>query len=397
MVRDRPDLEIAGRYFFAHPGTPCYSGWHNLWSRDWVSNELDPWPALGETDGRRSWSNGAFFGPRPDPVRVGDADCVANGEREALDLVPSQEGIPLACFPVEPNPPPPGDPLPVIDVTLRADQLFFAQLSELLYDDPALAAATLSAFLGDTATVTVVANDSSIYPGSLIATTPEYTIVVVSGTTTPQQLALQALYAGGGPNNYGTFATSPIWWDAAEVVHQRLLDAGVDPSVPLVLVGHSYGGAVAAILTGRYKEADNERKIQLLTYGMPKPGDQNLVSILDTVSQVHVVNTGDPVPSLPPSTSALWVLSIAIPGTFVARWVSMRQPNGRLLVDADGMAEESDASTLSLARLYDLARKAIDGDPVPPILPHRIAEYARRLGAAPPGPPPSPIVIIGVS
>ena len=61
LFRDS-DQETPGRYVFAPEGTPCYPGAHNLWSRDWVSDEMEG-AELGEVaDAQRLYSLGASPG-----------------------------------------------------------------------------------------------------------------------------------------------------------------------------------------------------------------------------------------------------------------------------------------------------------------------------------------------
>lgn len=381
MFANQPTVLTAGGFIFAPPGTAHYPFGHHLESRDWTSDERKPWPALGEWSGKRSYSNGRFDGIFPSQVIVGDSECIAQGEQRypPVPLVPLINGFPGECYRRPPDPPFPPPSPQEIDIRDRPTQLFFAQVSEALYDDPVLAAVALQDYLGDDYTITAVANDDSIFPGSLIATGPRGTVVIISGTTTPQQLATQAFLGLVGMQRYGPYRTLPLWFDGQEVIAERIVDAGADPALPIVLVGHSYGGAIAAILATRYKMAHPEQDIKLLTFAMPKPGDRGMIDILNTIASVHIVNAGDPVPSLPPTTPEIGILGFAIPFGFAERWALPTIPLGRKLLFPDGELLDTQQSSLSLAFLWDAALKALDGDPLALIGNHRIAAYRARL------------------
>ncbi len=109
-------VAVKGRYFFAKQGTPHYPGWHNLGSRNWTSDERDPWPELGETaTTQRPYSKGELRAGVPPAIRVGTADCIANGETLPLPvIVPPRTfiaGIDSRCYVAA------GMPLPLDKVT----------------------------------------------------------------------------------------------------------------------------------------------------------------------------------------------------------------------------------------------------------------------------------------
>jgi len=80
LFRGRPDVLTDGYYFFADTNTPFFPGLHQLGSRNWTTDERDPWPDLGEAQGRQRWVTGKFPVARPDPILLGSADCIAGGD-----------------------------------------------------------------------------------------------------------------------------------------------------------------------------------------------------------------------------------------------------------------------------------------------------------------------------
>lgn len=87
LFRNSPKT-TRGQYYFAPPNTPFYPGAHNVWSLNWVTDDLDGSPPLGEQfAGRRPYSKGTAPANYPPAVLLGDADCVAGGDTFPLPMV----------------------------------------------------------------------------------------------------------------------------------------------------------------------------------------------------------------------------------------------------------------------------------------------------------------------
>jgi pimeloyl-ACP methyl ester carboxylesterase len=77
-------------------------------------------------------------------------------------------------------------------------------------------------------------------------------------------------------------------------VSQALRMAGVGPADPIMLIGHSQGGIVAARLAADLTAGRQYRVTHLLTAGAPI----GLAELPDSVSVLSLENRGDPVPQL---------------------------------------------------------------------------------------------------
>lgn len=373
-----------GQYVFCPTGTPHCRLWHNLGSRDWTRGERDPWPALGESDEPRQYHNGAVTFPYPTGHAIANEDCLTEGERFPLAVIPGRDfigGFDTRCFLSVAVPPAQLRALP--DVGNRAVQTLLARVQELLYDDPPGAALLVQELVGPDALVTVVADDAGVIPGSLIAVTDGYGLVVVSGTGNYQQLALQIALGIAPAVNFGRYSTSVLWQLAALDVHRRVDASTIDPSKPIILVGHSYGGAVGCLLASEYRIGRPGREISLLTFGMPKPGDFRLHDILSTVRQVHIVNRGDPVPSLPPSAQDLAGITVLVPADLLRAWFAMIQPESRRLLSALGDLVESTGPSFTFADLWAIVAEIVATGTLPTFVNHTIEEYRARLQLAP--------------
>lgn len=383
LFREHPEILTKGRYVRVPAGTPHYPGWHNLGSRDWTSDEREPWPPLGEAAGPRTYFTGQFEGDYPPAQLIGSAECLHQGERWPLAVVTElAQGFPVLCYADPPIPPP--EEIAVLDLTDRAVMTQFAIILDLQYSNQVAATAALQAYLGPTAVITVVPNSTSIYPGTMIAVLPNFSVVVTSGTDTFQQLALQVLLSGAGPANYGTYGTSVLWFNASTVLHNRMVAAGVDFGKPVLLVGHSYGAALNAIEAVRLRQGTPDIDVRLLTYGMPKPGDIRFQLLLADIPGVHLANAGDPVPGVPPGRPLSFGLQAVFPLLPWDNWNLWRRPASFWRLGADGSLAPAGGDPLALPEAWTISTAVAGGLPIPVFTDHQVKEYRDRLLLSPP-------------
>lgn len=372
LFRGRPDILTPGRYVFVPPTTPHLPFFHHYGVRDWTRQEAVPWPELGEYQGAKVfWDGTSPVAPPPASI-IGDRECLSAGARWPLTVVPELiGGWDSRCFIRVPAIP--------IDLTSRPVLTELALVQDLLYVDPAAAAAVLQNMLGPTAVITITPNSSSLYPGSLIAVTPTYSLVVISGTTTNQQLALQAMYLGGGPVSYGPFSTSPLWYNASTVIHDRMVAAGVDPLQPVLLTGHSYGGAVAQVLAARYVWAQPGRPVQIATFAAPKALDGRGAYLIKPLVQTHINTDGDPVTQMAPNLNTLLPVLTLAPPSFIDRWSSWANPPNSLHLSASGELTPGEPPIFTTGQLSDIVTGAVLNLAIPDFPFHSIKFYYQRL------------------
>lgn len=289
-----------------------------------------------------------------------------------------REGFPQLCYVPEIAPKPPLPFWP--DVYDRSHGRSLANVIGLLYTDPVIAEAALTSFLGSGWTYTVDPTTAVLGSGTIIARAPQGTVAVVSGTTTFEQLALQAMYAGAGAVSVGPFKANFLHYQAANILSNKLAAAGVGAAEPIVLVGHSLGGAMCLILAGLYLAFNTNRQVELLTFGCPRVGNRQLRDILEARRQCNYANVGDPVPGLPPIGIELLPLLTISPALFLLQWGAFSTNGGQRMLYADGRIVESSESVLGVTRLFQLAALAIAGSPFPFDADHDVTEYAARLG-----------------
>lgn len=270
-----------GRYFFAPDDTPHLSSTHHLGSRRWHNADCKYNLELGENlTTPQPWYNGAAPVVRPFPRVVGAARCLEVGENLASAIRSSEliDGFPRLCFTPEDRPD--EQWLRVSEFTRCVLQKLYAAVIDWLYAlDVARINRLFLTWLGASAVVTVHAG-TTLLPPVCTVVHPQFSIIICAGTENFQQLATQAFLSIRRPTNYGILSTHPLWYNASNWVNDFAVADGVDENKPVLLVGHSYGGATASILAARYRAANPLRQVRYITYGCPKIGDVRLVDWL---------------------------------------------------------------------------------------------------------------------
>lgn len=254
-----------------------------------------------------------------------------------------------------------------------------ARLLALLYSSGAAAEAAAVGIMG-AGTVTASGGlQSPLYPEWCIARQGGVTVFWVSGTKTFQQLAIQVLYAGFGPVNMGFYSTNPLYDQAAVNLVQVVTGTFIIPGQRLVLVGHSYGGACCSIMAAKIRIGNPAQKVQLLTFGQPKPGDERLQDILEPLAQMHYADFGDPVPFLPPA-GVNYALFLPLIGPILAAfWPIFVRPRKIKVIQLDGTITDYDPNAQPDTAISTAVAAIAAGIEPPAFRDHYITYYAYYL------------------
>jgi len=279
--------------------------------------------------------------------------------------------FPPACYPSGPpifqNPP---------------GWLDLARIIAKVYANDGTAKNDLGAFLAPGAGLFQWVNDSSLLPGMALAYDGQQCFVAMAGTTNFQQLATQIAYGATGPTNVGAFSTNLQWYISAIAIGSRISSQGVSATLPITICGHSYGGALAVVLAAVFKLAQPERHVNVITYGMPRPGDRRLAAKVAGIRQFHLSNVADPVTALPPIGLELLPFGLLVPGPLYEQWSTMDKPHGQILINRDGGLFDTEAPALLYSALLDAINVIVVNGTLPAFTNHTIAEYVRRLELA---------------
>lgn len=385
MFQNAPEIVLPGRYYFAPEGTPHYEQVHVYGSRNWMAGEFAEPSVLGEVATGRRWSNGAAPPRLPLPRIVGGEPCVRDG---AFWPVPGDlprtviDGMDSRCFAPDFVAPP--DPQ-ICALDAPALQAAVARLLELVYEEEFLEIkGIMNAWFGLPTQLSSFPVNEELPARDYFRLPDGGYMVLISGTTTPQQWALQGFSALAGPTDFGAFSSNAVWVHTASVMLDEMLAQSFDHTKPIFLAGHSYGAAVAALLAARFKFWAPDRDVCLLTYGLPKPGDQRTVNHVVASKHVDIATAEDVVTALPPDLRELAPFSALLPFGLADLWASWRPLPSYLVVQADASAAWSSPPYMDSGLLGPLLALVLAGDPLPTFAAHLIGTYVARLKARQP-------------
>lgn len=164
--------------------------------------------------------------------------------------------------------------------------------------------------------------DDSLFSTYMICWRGNEVHIYVDGTRNQGQLLAQAYSAFTGPRDYGTFTASELYHTNATRILRQATALGLDACHNWVLVGHSYGGATAAVMAAILRENRPSDIIAVMTMGAPKAGGEKLIRALRRVCQRHYHRPRDPIPYLPPQRSG-WRSGFSAPfnAVGVIKWL----------------------------------------------------------------------------
>jgi pimeloyl-ACP methyl ester carboxylesterase len=147
-----------------------------------------------------------------------------------------------------------------------------------------------------------------------------------------------------------------------------------------MIVGHSYGGAVAILMAAQLGQVRPSWELGVLTLGSPPTGNIGRHTTLPaSLSMANIANTSDIVPNLPPFGPTLrWLATMAV-GSPVSAWAQWRRPQPVWVLDPNGGMTQTDELPVEVVALANAAIAAVAGNDIDPGNAHAAAEYLRRL------------------
>jgi pimeloyl-ACP methyl ester carboxylesterase len=379
LFRDAPDVATPGRYYF-NDDAPAYPGFHLYGSRSWQPESHEMAQGLGERlDVAQPWVEGNAPAWPAKAQAVGSPDCIASGALidDAIPYGATFDGLIEACvFKQDPD----------IELWTKVsdyancnvERMYAFVLLAMTNDDAGTINSVLRAFVGPGPAISF-RKSNGIFNGITTVTSNSWQLVLIDGTRNAQQLALQAFYAIAGPQDFGGLSTNPFWFDASTVCMDKMVADGQTADMRIMLVGHSYGGAVACLAAARNRQASGNRKINFLTYGCPKIGDERLVNLLQRCNGLNISNDGDLVTILPPDRYLLAPLIPLFPLVPIFLWANWKRPMPQALLRPDGTLDANAPTPTDSSTLITLITQVVTFQQIEPILQHFLIEYLGRL------------------
>lgn len=222
-------------------------------------------------------------------------------------------------------------------------------------------------------------NQNGEVPNIMVVRTSTVAMVFITGTDNFEQAATQAWEGGLPPRNYGAYSSLPIWSRTADLVFERMIAMGIPGDLPIVITGHSYGGAVGANITARIRTSNPTRPIALLDFGMPAPGAEDTRRILEKTRHVPLVNRGDLVTIVPLNPGLSLPFAPLVPAVQRFIWGEWKNPKTVQLIEEDGTKTIGPNQSPSYDVLLPIILRLITGQPLNIGVPHSSTEYYRRL------------------
>lgn len=376
---ERTDVQVWVRWFFVPHNTPACPHVTTFNSRNWLDDERDPWPAMGEVEGApREFVDGSA------PAQVlalrpcGPVSAFTVGVPFPPDppITPAVWGLPLCCIPggtlTCPTLPAVIDSVDAVSYALSV-ACFAVQVGD----------AALVDIMGDVLVRVATSNVSdlastTIKPRWAAWWNAEQALVVIGGTVNESELLLELLQSVLGAVDQGGFSSSQYAGAAAHDVYVALSNAGFPIDVPVTFAGYSAGGSIASWLCARERQFRPTRVSKCVTFGEPKTGDTRLRALLRGHMR-RFETSGDIVPSLPPDFSTfLWILGIV--GIVVGnRWASFTRSALGERIFSDGTIAQAFDEEAGFAALSAILAEYLAGDPLDVGNIHRIGVYCNRL------------------
>lgn len=219
-----------------------------------------------------------------------------------------------------------------------------------------------------------------------VLTNAGWCLVVIGGTETTEQWIRQILRAGQlhehHTNRRNPYQTNDLYFQNVE----RLLAAvtGVtNADTPVVVAGHSLGGAVALILGAELSQFSAvDRRVLTVTFGSPRCLDR--VGASRTIPMpmhdpLNLWNEGDIIPFLPPHTSHVFrptVMGVVQDVFLEAYWSN---PPAQYKIDTRGVFHNEQPGGITGPALQAVIGTVSQDLPFAVPVQHEIGEYERRL------------------
>lgn len=145
--------------------------------------------------------------------------------------------------------------------------------------------------------------ENSLLPDWRLVKYPEYLVVIIQGSTTWDQIKRQIQPERQEEFALGAGRVSPFYQGAAGVVYAQMqaqIAAYSGPTRKIIVLGHSYGGALAMFIAAMLRRDYPTTFKTAVVFGSPKVGDGAFADAY-TVPCVNVQGTDDVVTLFPPN------------------------------------------------------------------------------------------------
>lgn len=221
-------------------------------------------------------------------------------------------------------------------------------------------------------------------PAFAVVSFDDWDLVVITGTTETEHWIRQTLRAGSvhsyrAADGVGYF-THDLYQQSATLIENHLFLTG-SRDRPLLITGHSMGGAVGNVLSIRATHGQPARECIVYTFGCPRCFDTTGRAAYTNPRNrfANVANRQDVVPLLPPHFSNLTLSSLRGITRFVLLETYWANLPGWFEMDEQGRWIPGEAGTIPGAILGSITDTVMRGVPFRPDANHSMEVYRDRL------------------
>lgn len=211
---------------------------------------------------------------------------------------------------------------------------------------------------------------------------PQLLVLIGGATRTDQIVTLTAgIESGCDPrDNVGTVRT---FYQAARNLASQLFGSGGYQGKNVTIAGHSFGGGVAAALGVYLLSLGQSNRIQMITYGSPRPGGPAFAERLSRNDHTRWWNDGDQVCWLPPHADEVPTMYLVSPISLVRGCNSLCHAPSGYGLRSTGVIDSTMGNPPSdwtvMLSLYNFMVAAMVGSPAPN---HGVTTYLDRMRRA---------------
>lgn len=136
--------------------------------------------------------------------------------------------------------------------------------------------------------------------------------------------------------------------EGAKRLKNLLAESGVGREDRVVLIGHSYGAALALVLGWLLRTESGMNDVNVLGFGGPRPGDSSLAAAIGDFPTLRIMCEGDPVPRFPPHQNEAPAAYGILPTPVTYWWSQWEQAGPGLVLDEGGAVRKASLPALIL-------------------------------------------------
>jgi len=241
--------------------------------------------------------------------------------------------------------------------------------------------AAVAAGIGSPAAV-LLSPRSASQPAFALADAGDWSFLFCEGVSNILQGTLALGGYQGGITDSWTAPTNSYFTDVKNNIFAAAAANGLLARPNVTCVGHSLGGAVAALVAGQVRDTNRIANVSYCSYGAPKASCWAALQGVNRCDGARWFGPDDPVPLIMPTSADNLAMLMAFSVRENQRFSNFCQPFGGLSLGADGSINPATyPQSASVSTITNIAAWLYSLDTAAGVA-HSLSTYAKRLTAA---------------